>query len=235
MVTSGSTFDFCADLDVPDNLCYTYDTNVSPIGDTISMRRPKTCLNRDIVAGVLEKAGDPDSFLSRNGPQRFFAKYLYPLDLPPEDMNNFKEQFYDIVISQQPIERGGYLMPRTDDITLAKFLDETEGYYGFGHLVHAAGMVPTNKSSAYPWCESAWLTQMATDGGFRDFETLQNILKQDLGIDIQRYYGYLNPFGMKKWRSYYWGENYEKLAKIRGKYDPPDIIFDKPLTIESKP
>jgi hypothetical protein len=160
------------------------------------------------------------------------------LGLAEDDAVTLKEVFYSNLYSLNPSlgksRLGGNMLPRTDDETLARILDETP-YVRLNHVQHAAGMVPKSHDTAYPHRESALMIEFG-GGDSYSFEIMQNILRQYAGVDMQGYYAYLQPPGMQNWRTYYFGDNYEKLTKIRGKYDPLDVFGgSKPLTPESVP
>lgn len=116
------------------------------------------------------------------------------------------------------------MFPRFDDAFFAKILKETSGTSS--HLLHGAPLKVHPDDTAYPWRSSALQVQFYRP----ENEFLKRIVEG--GYEPQGYYAYLNPAGMKNWRSYFFGDKWQKLAKIRGKYDPKDV-FGKPLTIES--
>ena len=51
---------------------------------------------------------------------------------------------------------------------------------------------------------------------------------------FQGYYNYANPVGNPNWRTYYFGDNWKRIAKIKAKYDPMNI-FGHQQQIEPDP
>mmetsp|Transcript_30202 Transcript_30202/g.40117 ORF Transcript_30202/g.40117 Transcript_30202/m.40117 type:complete len:110 (+) Transcript_30202:1-330(+) len=105
-------------------------------------------------------------------------------------------------------------------------LSETAQYAN--HLQHGAALMVDPDETAYPWRNAAFMVEYET-GDIAD-SFLERIV--DGGYTPQGYYAYLNPSGMKKWRSYFFDDKWRILSEIRAKYDPKDV-FGKPLTIES--
>jgi hypothetical protein len=51
---------------------------------------------------------------------------------------------------------------------------------------------------------------------------------------MQGYYNYASPLGNPLWRTYYFGDNWKRIAKIKAKYDPMNV-FGHQQQIEPDP
>ena len=49
---------------------------------------------------------------------------------------------------------------------------------------------------------------------------------------LQGYVNYPGPIGNRYWKKFYYGENYEKLSKIKAKYDPLGV-FGNPIQVQA--
>ena len=173
---------------------------------------------------MMEKAGDPSSFMNSHGPSHELVD-LMGKSWPGAE-NITVSEATDVISTMRKGETGASMWPRLDDKRFADIL----GKYPktASHLEHGAALKVHPDATAYPWRNAAFLVPYYSD---EDANSFLELLVNE-GVPAQGYYNYLNPPGMKKWRSYFFDDKWKELAKIRAKYDPKDV-FGKPLTIES--
>lgn len=218
--TSG---DFCKDLDLDDEKC---EEITDPAFD-LPYKVPKSCNDKDVLNAMLEKAEDPTSFINSHGPSVKLTEYWAPLFAEKYGIEPSSTAVYEYLMENGKSDPGASMFQRFEDSFFAKLLNETSG--GADHLVHGAALNVKPDETAYPWRNAALMVDY--DGGI---EAAKDFLTRFVegGYTPQGYYAYLNPFGQKNWRSYFFGNHWRKLSEIRAKYDPKDV-FGKPLTIES--
>ncbi|GFH49989.1 hypothetical protein CTEN210_06465 [Chaetoceros tenuissimus] len=211
---SNTSGNFCKDLGIADDQC---EDDIQKLG--IPLRKPKLC-NKLVIDAMMEKAGDPSSFMNSHGPSLEFV------DATRGSFNATVSGVVQLIQENSLSIAGASMWPRLDDKLFAKILQnhpETSS-----HLQHGAALKVRSDTTAYPWRNAAFQVQYSSDAAAKSF--LELLIKE--GVPAQRYYAYLNPPGMKKWRSYFFNDRWKDLTKIRAKYDPKDV-FGKPLTIES--
>ncbi|GFH49986.1 hypothetical protein CTEN210_06462 [Chaetoceros tenuissimus] len=209
--------DFCKDLGIDDEEC---EDAVEWKG--FPVRTPKVC-NKVVIDAMMEKAGDPSSFMNSHGPSQEFIDHLLSLPTTPE--NTTVSMALDYLVSKNSLP-GASILPRLDDKLFTKILKDYPER--LDHLQHAAALKVDPDATAYPWRNGAFMLGYSSSESAKSYMEL--LLKE--GYPLQGYYAYLNPQGMKKWRSFFFDDKWKDLAKIRAKYDPKDV-FGKPLTIES--
>ncbi|GFH49768.1 hypothetical protein CTEN210_06244 [Chaetoceros tenuissimus] len=214
---SHNSGDFCKDLGIADDECK------DDVQWGLPIRKPKLC-NKVVIDAMMEKAGDPSSFMNSHGPS------LELVDLIgkswPGAENITVSEATDVISTMRKGETGASMWPRLDDKLFAEILEKYPR--SASHLQHGAALKVDPGATAYPWRNAAFLVPYYSDEEANSF--LELLVKE--GVPAQGYYNYLNPPGMKKWRSYFFDDKWTELAKIRAKYDPKDV-FGKPLTIES--
>merc|ERR1712038_1821552 len=212
----GTSGDFCKDLDIDDSKCED-KTAPPPYG---SFRAPISCLDKDVIDAILKSAIDPSSFINSHGPSVELSNSL----------NISASDGYNLLLETKTPVAGSSMFPRFDDSFFAKLISETTE--GSNHNQHGACLKVHPDDTAYPWRNAVLMVEY--DRGHEGHEKAAKFLERIVegGYNAQGYYNYMGPPGMKKWRSYYFGENWQKLSNIRGKYDPMDV-FGKPMTIES--
>ncbi len=218
-----SSGDSCKDLGIDDENCEDLQVPVMAlfgIDNILSIKTPTSCIDKVVIDAMLESAGDPSSFMNSHGPSPEMASRFNP---------EISVEYFLKMHSEIPIlaKAGASMFPRFDDEFFAKLLNETSEVSN--HLQHGAALQVHPDAIAYPWRNAALMVDFETSNELaHDF--LNRIVEG--GYTPQGYYAYLNPPGMKKWRSYFFGDKWRDLTKIRAKYDPKDV-FGKPLTIES--
>ena len=122
---------------------------------------------------------------------------------------------------------NGFLLPRLESKTIKEIvkLQNTN----FNHLGHGATNLVSSKATAFPWRDTGILTATIS-------EDATNALLKDKAFKNDRnklkgYYNYMSP-EIPNWRRFYFHKNWERLTKIKGKYDPLNV-FGKPLTVET--
>ncbi|GFH49796.1 hypothetical protein CTEN210_06272 [Chaetoceros tenuissimus] len=190
-------------------------------------RKPKLC-NKVVIDAMMEKAGDPSSFMNSHGPSLELID-LMRKNFPGAENATVSELLKDSS-EMLPGQGGGGMWPRLDDKLFAKILAKILQNHPkhVMHLQHAAALKVHPDATAYPWRDSAFMLHY---NSYEEAKTFLELLVKE-GVPAQGYYNYLNPQGMKKWRSYFFDDKWKELTKIRAKYDPKDV-FGKPLTIES--
>jgi len=214
---SNTSGDFCKDLGIDDDKCEDKPFNLLLPNPTYA-RVPKSCNDKVVIDAMLQAAGDPSSFINSHGPS---PELIDRLGFFP-----FISETLDYWSKVGPLSAGASMFPRFDDAFFAKLIKETSE--GANHLQHGAALQVHPDDTAYPWRNAAFQVEYDNEDSAKDF--IGRILEG--GYTPQGYYAYLNPAGMKKWRSYFFGDKWKKLSKIRAEYDPKDV-FGKPLTIES--
>jgi hypothetical protein len=216
---SNTSGDFCKDLGIADDEC----------GDDVQMglpvRKPKLC-NKVVIDAMMEKAGDPSSFMNSHGPSLELVDHMRE-SLPGAENVTVSEALEKLFVDLSLLSLAGATMwPRLDDKLFANILENHSERSN--HLQHAAALKVDPDATAFPWRNAAFQIEYDSDEEAKTF--LELLVKE--GVPAQGYYAYLNPPGMKKWRSYFFDDKWKELTKIRAKYDPKDV-FGKPLTIES--
>ncbi|GFH49798.1 hypothetical protein CTEN210_06274 [Chaetoceros tenuissimus] len=218
---SNTSGDFCKDLGIPDDKCQ------DDVRGGISYRKPKLC-NKVVIDAMMEKAGDPSSFMNSHGPSLEFLDAVRESNSLPFTENSTASEILQFIheLRTWKSNAGASMWPRLNDKLFAKILKEHPE--SSNHLQHGAALKVHPDATAYPWRNAAFQVEYSSD---EDAKTFLELLVKE-GVPAQGYYAYLNPPGMKKWRSYFFDDKWKELAKIRAKYDPKDV-FGKPLTIES--
>ncbi len=215
----------CEDFEIDDEK---YCTDAAPY--SLMSRVPKTCNDPDVLQAFLEKAADISSFVNNVGPSveilRTAKAQQYTQVGPDASVAELYEGWHKIFNAQQ----DGWFLQRLDDEVFAKLVNSTQ--LMAHHLFHGASQTVDVDSAAMPWRNMAFLMQSTA----MDKSSVRIIYETlvEAGYQPQGYYAYLNSYGMKNWRSFYFNKHWRKLQKIRGKYDPLDV-FGKPMTIESIP
>uniref|UniRef100_A0A7S4QZ26 FAD-binding PCMH-type domain-containing protein n=2 Tax=Ditylum brightwellii TaxID=49249 RepID=A0A7S4QZ26_9STRA len=225
---SSTSGDFCKDLGLDDDKCE--DGKLFFFGisaDTLTSKIPKLCTDKDVIDAMLNAAGDPSGFMNSHGPSVQIFEQLAQLVVPALPVKEVIQWWMDTRSQDRgPGSAGASMFQRFDGSFFAKMLSETAQYSN--HLQHGAALMVDPDETAYPWRNAAFMVEYET-GDIAD-SFLERIV--DGGYTPQGYYAYLNPSGMKKWRSYFFDDKWRILSEIRAKYDPKDV-FGKPLTIES--
>lgn len=211
---SSTSGDFCKDLGIDDDKC---EDKPFDFSNSTYVRVPKSCNDKVVIDAILEAAGDPSSFIHSHGPSPELSDRL---GLFPSISGTLD------ALSKGPLRAGASMFQRFDDAFFAKLIKETSE--ASSHLQHGAALQVHPDDTAYPWRNAAFQVEYDNEASAKDF--IGRILEG--GYTPQGYYAYLNPAGMKKWRSYFFGDKWKKLSAIRAEYDPKDV-FGKPLTIES--
>lgn len=237
-ITTGINEDTCASLGIHDENCidlpFVYEEVQTA---TIMTRRmlPSSCLNQDVIAAIVDNFGKPEGFINQPGPSREWVEY-FAKETNIEDIEKAYVAYARMDPSSSrgyapPTRTGGYMVPQVKPETLARILLEVDEI-SINHFMQAAPLKIKSDESAYPHRDSALMCD-TRDKLFSNPAKTQvfNILREDEGIRPKGYYAYVGPI-VRSWRQYYFGDNYERLSNIRGKYDPFDM-FGKPMTPES--
>ena len=123
------------------------------------------------------------------------------------------------------ISLNGLLLPPLEKKTMRNLGDFN---LGFSHLGHGASQLLSPDETAFPWRNAGLLTSNISQAAV-------NVLLQDKAFKndvnkIQGYYNYMSP-EIPNWRRFYFDQNWERLTKVKGEYDPLDV-FGKPMTAE---
>jgi len=97
------------------------------------------------------------------------------------------------------------------------------------HISHGANLMADKSTSAYPWRDSAWITNV----GIPALDIILTDPFYDNNPDkLQGYYDYLGPVSMPNFRKMYFNDTktMNKLSAIRAKYDEIGL-FDNPAYI----
>jgi hypothetical protein len=212
-----ATGDFCKDLNIDNSHCEElFESNGIPY------QVPKSCTDKVVIEAILTVSDDPFSFINSHGPSIEVLNLAFP-SLTHPTLNDKIEAWGSL---QLPSSSGASMFPRFDDSFFTKLLNETSA--ASSHLQHGAALLKRPDETAYPWRNAALMVKYGSMEQATDF--IGRMLKG--GYKPQGYYNYLSPPGMKNWRSYFFGDNWQRLAEIRSKYDPKDV-FGKPLVVES--
>jgi len=117
---------------------------------------------------------------------------------------------------------GGLLVGRLDPDVL---LDLANVGVTINHFAHGAPTVVARDKTGYSNREEYILLSFAGAGGMEKYEEVASILiNKAYGGDstkLRGYINYMNPVGTTggDWRTYYFGDNYERLSEIKAKYD----------------
>lgn len=203
---SQTTGNVCADLNISETLCSPGDLHV--FGGTAQF---PDCTKAEVLSALLDKAGDPLSFVNTRGPSREVL-----------DTANLTYPFYE------PSSEGGLLIPKVDIDTL---MDITAMALPVTHLQHGTPMMAAGDEAALPWRDTAIMTEfrLGSEQKRNTFAAMARFYGNDTAF--QGYYNYMNPVGDPNWRHYYFGDSYERLSQIKYDNDPRNV-FGNPLNVE---
>eukprot|EP01083_Nonionella_stella_P241954 844401_1 len=126
---------------------------------------------------------------------------------------------------------GGFLIPKMEVDILYK-LASTVGI-GVRHLQHGAPMSKATDATAWYHRDTAMLAEVNSVDELEQSYSILNEHYHDK-TKIQGYYNYANPVGNPYWRTYYFGDNWKRIAEIKAKYDPTNV-FGHQQQIEPDP
>ena len=126
---------------------------------------------------------------------------------------------------------GGVLIPKMEVDILYKLASMVG--IGVRHLQHGAPMTKATDATAFYHRDAALLHEV---NSVDELEQTYKILNEHYHDKrkIQGYYNYASPIGNPYWRTYYFGDNWKRIAKIKAKFDPMNV-FGHQQQIEPDP
>eukprot|EP01083_Nonionella_stella_P013265 37367_1 len=126
---------------------------------------------------------------------------------------------------------GGFLIPKMEVDVLKKLASKVG--MSVTHLQHGAAMSKATDATAWYHRDTAMLAEV---NSVDELEQSYSILNEHYNdkTKIQGYYNYANPLGNPYWRTYYFGDNWKRIAKINAKYDTVNV-FGHQQQIEPDP
>jgi hypothetical protein len=195
-----SSLDWCKDMNLDSNLCHEVTVEFPPLPD-VQVNLPKNCLDETVIKAMAKSMLDPKSFMNRCG---------------------FEAQWQAGGYSGWPTtQAGGVLIPKMDVDILYKLASMVG--ITVTHLQHGAAMSKTTDATAWYHRDTAMLAEAHSIDELEQTYTILNEHYNDK-TQIQGYYNYASPLGNPYWRTYYFGDNWKRIAKIKAKFDPINVF-----------
>lgn len=205
-----SSLDWCKDMGIDSDLCEGVTVEAPPLSD-VQVSFPKNCLDKTVIEAMVKSFLDPKSFMNRCGWEAQWQVGGYtgwPMTMA-----------------------GGYLLPKMKVDVLHKLASKTG--IGITHLQHGAPMAKATNATAWYHRDTAILAEVHSVDALEQTFSILNEHYND-PTKIQGYYNYANPIGNPNWRTYYFGDNWKRIAKVKAKYDPMNV-FGHQQQIEPDP
>lgn len=212
-------FNICNDLDFDDEDDGKYcqieeEFPLVPLLPQLRFIKPLECFRPKVIAGFLEAAKKPQSFLNRKGfsdDALFLNGFNYP---NPRALGN------DVVSSASGYGTGGLILPKLEEKTLREILRSTTDRFDTNHLVHGAPLTIEIEDDLYPHRNGFWNTPTSS----RTSKFI-NILLTDIAfgedpLNLPIYGNYNPSYFMPDYETHVYGGSAEELSRIRTKYDP---------------
>ncbi|KAL7552285.1 hypothetical protein ACHAWF_015531 [Thalassiosira exigua] len=204
-------FNICEDLGI-DEAKY-----CEAVGDNVIQVQPTAdgCMEDEFIDAFIRAARQPQSFINRPGFQGLAEVFE---DFVPQFAEQIRATF-----------TGGILVPRVKPEVLYKLFEI--GVIANHFANGAATLVPSDKTG-YGNREEYMLiefTNLFDPAGAQDtYDQVADLLIREVydgdRTKLRGYYNYMNAPGNPNWPEYYFGENVEKLSKIKKKYDPANMF-----------
>ena len=171
------------------------------------------CYRPKVIAGFLEAAKKPQSFLNRKG---FSDEGVNVVNYLP----NQRALGNDVVAGANGYGTGGLILPKLEEKTLREILRSTTDKFDTNHLVHGAPLTIEIEDDLYPHRNGFWNTPVQSRTS-----KFVNILLTDIAfgedpLNLPIYGNYNPSYFMPDFETHVYGGSAEELSRIRTKYDP---------------